>query len=300
MILTSALLLTTSASAASWSASVRTETGSWSIVRESSNLSFIYDQSVKGQISPVDYRGRSLSPYHSLYGDVNLNDVCARERTAALQGTYASEGRLQLVSSINNSVNMTISKPAGTDIYTIDFCERWPVSMSYSRRVQYSGRQINSREVAGNSQDLVGVSHLYSSELSRETDLRMSLERMSATILATDKEIGRAEVKATRSTDYRLKAHSTGIASLRWRQVDELGEVLNAGDERFTGVYDMEENIRMRSRFVEVRRDDDWLPCCQEGWRSMGSLDRKGFGKSAEGVFDCSCYPAPSGHQLKL
>ena len=49
-----------SASAASWSGSVKTDSDSWSITRESSNLSFSYEQSVQGQISPVDYRGRTL------------------------------------------------------------------------------------------------------------------------------------------------------------------------------------------------------------------------------------------------
>ncbi|TFH49459.1 MAG: hypothetical protein E4G89_04790 [Methanothrix sp.] len=57
--------LACTAGAASWSGSVKTDSDSWSITRESSNLSFIYEQSVQGQISPVDYRGRTLSPYHS-------------------------------------------------------------------------------------------------------------------------------------------------------------------------------------------------------------------------------------------
>jgi len=63
------------ASAASWSGSVKTDSDTWSITRESSNLSFIYEQSVQGHISPVDYRSRTLSPYHSYYKDVNVNDV---------------------------------------------------------------------------------------------------------------------------------------------------------------------------------------------------------------------------------
>jgi len=101
---------------ASWSSTVSTNSGSWSIFRQSENLSFDYSQSVQGQISPVDYRGRSLSPYHSYYKDLNVNDVRLKERTAALQGSYSSEEQLLLKSSINNSVNMTIVKPAGSDV----------------------------------------------------------------------------------------------------------------------------------------------------------------------------------------
>ena len=124
------LALISSVNAASWSGWVKTDSDTWSITRESSNLSFTYEQSVQGHISPVDYRGRTLSPYHSYYKDVNMNDVRVKERTAALQGSYSSEEQLSLKSSINNSVNMTIVKPAGTDVYTIDFYEKWPVKAS--------------------------------------------------------------------------------------------------------------------------------------------------------------------------
>ena len=84
-------------------------------------MSFTHEQSVHGQISPVDYRGRALSPYHSFYENIKLNDVRVKERTAAIQGTYGSEERLQLKSNTNDSVNTSIYKPAGSDVYTIDF-----------------------------------------------------------------------------------------------------------------------------------------------------------------------------------
>jgi hypothetical protein len=58
---------------------------SWYIYSESSNFSFNYEQSVQGQISPVDYRGRTLSPFHSFHEDVKINDVRVKERTAAVE-----------------------------------------------------------------------------------------------------------------------------------------------------------------------------------------------------------------------
>ena len=107
------LVLIFSASAASWSGSVKTESGSWDIKRQSSNSSFTYEQSVQGQISAVDYRGRSLSPYHSFYENVNFNDVRVKERISAQQGAYSSEEMISVKSNIKNSVNATIHKPAG-------------------------------------------------------------------------------------------------------------------------------------------------------------------------------------------
>jgi hypothetical protein len=280
------------ASAASWSGSVKTDSDTWSITRESSNLSFIYEQSVQGQISPVDYRGRTLSPYHSYYKDVNVNDVGLKERTAALQGSYSSEELLSLKSSINNSVNMTIVKPAGSDVYTIDFYEMWPVKLIYSKSMNYSGKEINNREFVGNNKDYVGANFLYNHEFSEERSLKMNLQRMNATILATDEAIDLSEVKATRDTQYKLQSHSTGIANFKWRQFGTEDEILNAGDEQFVGVYDIVKNIRMKSRFDFIQKEDEWLPCCSGGFFSMNPLDQKAL-KSAKGVFDCTCYTPP-------
>ncbi len=282
------------ASAASWSGSVKTDSGSWSIYRQSSNLSFAYEQSVQGHISPVDFRGRILSPYHAFYEDVMLNDVRVKERTAALQGSYSSEEQLLLWSSINNSVNMTIVKPSGSDVYTIDFYEKWPVKLSYIKSMTYSGKGINNREFVGNNRDYVGANFLYNHEFSKERTLDMSLKRMNATIIATDEAINLAEVKATRATEYKLEAHSTGIANFKWRQVDADDEIVNEGDEQFVGVYDIVKNISMKSRFDTHSKDDDWLPCCSGGWTNMRAPDQKGFGASTESVFDCTCYKVPA------
>jgi hypothetical protein len=281
-----------SVSAASWSGSVKTDSDSWSITRESSNLSFTYEQSVQGTVSPVDYRGRILSPYHSFYQDVKVNDLRLKERTAARQGNYSSEELLTLKSSINNSVNVTIVKPAGSDVYTIDFYEKWPVKLNYSKKMEYTGEGINNRDFAGNNKDYVGANFLYDKEFSKERSLNMSLERMNATILAMDERIDFADVKATRDTQYKLQTHSTGIANFKWRQVDADDEILNAGDERFVGVYDITKNIRMKSRFDKILKEDEWLPCCSGGFFGMNPVDQETF-KSAKSVFDCTCYPVP-------
>ena len=54
--------------------------------------------------------------------------------------------------------------------------------------------------------------------------------------------------------------------------------------ERFVGIYDIAKNIRMKSRFDTIRKEDDWLPCCSGGFEGMNLLDQRAF-KSAKGVF---------------
>jgi hypothetical protein len=143
----------TSVFAASWSGGVITDSDSWYIYRESTNTSFTFEQSVKGQVSPVDFRGRVLTPFHSYYGDLTLNDVRVKERTAALEGSLSIEELLTLKSSINNSVNASWYKLAGSDLWTIDYYEKWPVKLCYSKTMAYSGRNINNRDFVGNNKD---------------------------------------------------------------------------------------------------------------------------------------------------
>ena len=292
------LALISSASAASWSGSIKTDSDTWSITRESSNMSFIYEQSVQGQIAPVDYRGRTLSPFHSYYEDLKQNDVRIKERTAALQGSFTSEEKLKLISRTNDTVNMTIDKPAGSDTYDIEFYEQWPVKLSYVKSMNYSGKEINNRQFVGNNKDYVGANFLYNHEFSKEQSLNMSLERMNATILATDEAIDFSEVKATRDTQYKLKTHSTGIANFKWQQVGTEDEILNAGDERYVGTYDIVKNLRMKSRFDTIQKEDEWLPCCSGGFSSMNPLDQRPF-KSAKGIFDCTCFVVPTKAQFQ-
>ena len=286
------LVLLGLAHASSRSLKVETEGDTWYLFRESNNMSFICEQSVQGQISPVDYRGRTLSPYHSYYEDVNLNDVRVRERTAALEGIYGSAERLRFVSSTGDTVSGTITKPSGSNIYTISFYEHWPVGLSYAKSMSYVGRQINNREFVGNNGDYIGANFLYNRAFSKDRRLLMNLEKMNATVLATDININQAEIMATRDTQYRLQSHSTGIASFKYQQAGaEDGEILNAGEERFAGTYDMIKKLRMKSNFTLNQNDDEWLPCCDGGYASMAAPDQETF-RSAEGVFNCTCFQA--------
>ena len=82
---------------------------------------------------------------------------------------------------------------------------RWPVKLNYSKSMSYSGKEINNREFVGNNSDYVGANFLYNREFSEERSLNMSLERMNATILATDEAIDFSEIKATRDTQYKLQ-----------------------------------------------------------------------------------------------
>ena len=294
-----AMALTSNVSADYWSSSVDTNSSHWSIYRQSSNISFDLSGSVSGEISPVESHGRILKPYQSFYEEVGANDVRLRERTSALEGSYKSADEIKMQSIIYpNEIEIVVDKPIGTDLYTIEYKnEQWPVSIKASRSIAYSGQQINDRDFEGNNGDFVGTSFLYNRELSKEQRSVIWLQRMNATVLATNDSILQAEFKPTKYLGYLIRANSTGIADLSYRFRDYRYDVkhqnypaLSEGEERYYGTYDLSRKIEMRSLFENLEPENSWLPSCASIWNDMGYFDKTGIGTNAKRVFDCTCH----------
>lgn len=287
-----------------WSSSVDTNSSHWSIHRQSSNISFNFSSSVEGKISPVESRGRILSPYQSYYEEVGTNDVRLRQRTSSLAGSYKTSDEIMMQSVVYpNEIEIIVEKPEGTDLYAIEYKnEKWPIFIKASRTLAYSGQQINNRDYEENNGDFVGANLLYNHELSKEQRTVIWLQRLNATVLATNDSILLAEFKPTKYLGYIINAKTTGIADLSYRLRDSQYDIkhqnypaLSEGEERYYGNYDLSRKIEMRSVFKKSNDTDDevdsWLPCCNGGWNDLMYFDdKKGFGTGAKGVFDCTCY----------
>jgi len=306
ILIVAVILLTSNANAVYWSSSVGTNSSHWSIYRESSNISFNLSSTVEGEISPVEFFGRILSPYQSYYEEVGTNDVRLRQRTSSLEGSYKASDEIIMQSVVYpDEIEILVDKPAGTGLYTIEYKnEKWPVFIRASRTLAYSGQQINNRDFEGNNGDFVGANFLYNHELSKEQRSVIWLQRLNATVLATNDTILLAEFKPTKYLGYLINAKTTGIADLSYRLRDSQYDVkhqnypaLSEGEERYYGTYDLARKIEMRSVFEKSDDTDDsdyvadsWLPCCYVGWNDMMYFDKKGFGTDAKRVFDCTCY----------
>ena len=64
-------------------------------------------------------------------------------------------------------------------------------------------------------------------------------------------------------------------------------------DEDYWGTYHIEKNMTLEVPYKVTCKSDDWLPCCFSGFEDMTPYDKKAF-KSATGVFDCTCFKAPT------
>ncbi|VVB63637.1 Uncharacterised protein [uncultured archaeon] len=277
---------------------VGTNTSSWYLYRQSQDIDFNYSSSVEGNISPVKFHGRSLIPYHSNYEEITDNDIRLRERTSALEGKFRSEDKMNLWSNADNDVNIYLTKPSGTNVFELTYFEEWPVSLRTSRSLEYSGKQINDRDFEGNNRDFVGSNLLYNPVLSEERRSVIWLERMNATVQATDDAILGAEFMPTKYLGYTISTQTTGIADLRYKQTSPQYEVkrrdypaINEGEERYYGTYDLSRTIEMRSKFENnTATEENWLPCLIGDCTGVSFLTQ--YGKSGVTLFNCSCYPS--------
>lgn len=278
LVLVVLLCLMICASADYWASSVGTNSTSWSIFRQSQNLSFNMTGSVEGSVSPVEIHGRTISPHLSYYLEVEVNDLKQRERTSALQGNYMSEEMMSLWSNLDNDVIINMAKPAGTDEYKIHYYEQWPASLISNKVITYSGKGINDRDFVGNNYDFAGSNLLYNQNLSKERRTVMWLYRTNATVRATDDAIILAEFQPTKYLGYLIRTHTTGIADLSYRQADSQYDAkrqyyppISEGDEMYYGAFDLGRMIEMRSVFNNYNETDpdfqpldleNELPCC--------------------------------------
>jgi hypothetical protein len=59
---------------------------------------------------------------------------------------------------------------------------------------------------------------LYNKELTKEMNMGLLLKRLNATVVATNGAIVSADFIPLKEMDYRITAHTTGIADMKYRQ----------------------------------------------------------------------------------
>jgi len=258
-----ALMLITSAEASYWSATVRTNTTSWHIYRQSETMAFNFSGSFEGRISPVEYHGNTINSHYSSYVEIIANDVRLSERTSAYDGKIQSDSNINLESSDEKDINITIDKPS--DIATIEHSEQWPVRIVTGGRLEYFGREINSRRFEGNSGDYIKANFFYSPELIDQWETIFILERMNATVKATNDNIISADFMPTRYLGNKMDAHTTGIADLSYKLSSPHYDfrvkqypALAQSDERYYGSFNISRLVETRSLFNENDTSDEY------------------------------------------
>jgi hypothetical protein len=68
-------------------------------------------------------------------------------------------------------------------------------------------------------------------------------------------------------------------------------------DEDYWGTYHIEKNMTLEVPYYVKQSSDNWLPCCFGGYSDRYPAGFMGL-KSAKGVFDCTCFKAPTAAQF--
>lgn len=172
---------------------------------------------VEGNIEPIEVTttGYKITPHSSYFADIRVNESNIRGRTAALDGHYNSE---EIIYNGERSVvnaEPRMEKP--------EYEER-EFGIYGVKNINYTGESICDREYVGDelgdTRYYSGANFLYNTKLSKE-------------------RIGTS-----------LKAHSEGIADLKYKQTDSDGNVSREYFDRYVGEFDIE-------RHIETKFEDD-------------------------------------------
>lgn len=69
-------------------------------------------------------------------------------------------------------------------------------------------------------------------------------------------------------------------------------------DETYVGTFHIKKGLNLYNWEDDYRQKDHWLPCCSGGFSDMNMWERTEK-KSAQGVFDCTCFKVPNVAQFQ-
>jgi len=248
----------------------------WSIQRQSQNLSFDYAELVRGNISAVDFHGRSLRPYYSSYHTMRENDVILVGRTSALEGNFSSNEDTLLRSDTSEEVTASFFKEKGSEYFAVNYFESWPVIIKSSRRTEYAGKNINEMSLACNGQDYASSNLLYNKKLSVMEKTGLLQTRLNATVIGmllpnntrSDETLVSARLKPNHETVDTILVNSTGIADLKYCLSDynydfkhSLNLVAVEGESWYTGNFSIFRRIDERSVYENGSFDSAEISC---------------------------------------
>lgn len=202
------------------------------------------------------------------YTDMNFDDVCARERVAASNGTLDTSESIHVVATPVDSVEITLVKYPGTQIYKITVNETWPVVMASRRSIDYIGKGISDRDFFGNNLDYVGASHLYVQDLKKERVSFLELKNawFEGVLDNETKTIISDRFMPAKTTDYRLRSRFKGHAVLEYRQAALDRTTAKESVESYWGSFAIDRRVTMESSGRNVTEMEAiWLPCCSYG-----------------------------------
>ncbi len=202
------------------------------------------------------------------YTDMNFDEVRARERVAASNGSLDTSEFIHVVATPIDPVLVNLEKYPGGQIVRITVNETWPVVVATRRNIDYIGKGISDRDFLGNNLDYVGSSHLYVQDLKEERAAFLELKNawFEGILNDTTKTIISDRFMPSKTTDYILKSRFKGSAVLKYRQAAYDRTTAKESVESYWGSFAIDRRITMESTGRNLSElEAIWLPCCTYG-----------------------------------
>jgi hypothetical protein len=210
-------------------------------------------------------------------------------------GSYSHESELDLMNSAKTDDATSEAKVTSENIIdfkeSTDFSSR-PTGLNYGKSFKMGGYQSLGLE----------VTRIWNLAEGTSMDVRFDhIDTLSKSIAAnlywvdkvnSDDEFNRSLTKKGRS-NLKIDAAFSGRGHIGALQVK--GDVHNADllvDQDYLGTYSISSNMTMETSDPLEQSVSSFLPCCSGGFSSMDVPDQKAF-KSAQGIFDCTCFEPP-------
>jgi hypothetical protein len=218
---------------------------------------------------------------------MSFDEVCARERVAASNGTLDTSEFIRLVATPVDPVEVTLVKYPGSQIYRLTVNETWPVVMASRRSIDYIGKGISDRDFLGNNLDYVGASHLSVTDLKKERASFLQLRNawFEALLDNDTKAILLDQFMPAKITDYRLLSRFQGHAVLKYGQAAYDRTIAREGVEDYWGSFAIDRRLTMESSGRNASYlEAIWLPCCSYGENtSVQAADPEAYEEVATG-----------------
>lgn len=199
---------------------------------------------------------------------MNFDDVRAKERIAALNGSLDTSESTRVIAQTIDDVVINLVKYPGTQIVRLTVNETWPVVMASRRSIDYIGKGISDCDFLGNNLDYVGASHLYVQDLKKERGAFLELRNawFEAVIDDENDKILVDKFLPAKITDYRLISRFKGRAVLKYRQAASDRTTAKEGVEDYWGSFAIDRRVTMESPGRNISDIEAvWLPCCTYG-----------------------------------
>lgn len=254
---------------------------------DTSTIRYLYDsnESVKGDGFANSYSLLSAD-------DLKLRNTAHGSGSYSVESVQHTRQFSERILSSNQAINSSDAEVRLNETVDAAYSET-KIDLGGSFRVLPFRSQWSEDTRASNANDGAAMSSTFNYATSLKKQMGARLYYDSST--SEDEATSSYSAESRFSTRLNIAAEFSGsahICAVQAYKGPKYSQVLV--DEDYRGTFTIAKDMIIYGESIERSADEDWLPCCTGGWKSMDKHDKRGHGASAEGIFNCTCFKVPA------